>query len=276
MSLPSDVDPLLRSYQANNNNTTTNNRSIPAPTIQHENEVPRSWWYGNARLRPNIGLTNSYEYSFCGAVHESIQQLRTIVVVMSLATILLILWTWLWHFLTLQWTRLILSIYLAFLAFLLGLSDALLLSSPLRNSVDPNGDDEHSFASNVTDGTTWTTFRGMETRQMLEEHFGILFHPVGRPALLLFMGSLCWSVKGIFETLLGFIYFLVAVALIFLSRESEFRKGYYPAHFLEENAQPRTPVIIDRTGQHGFFHHAWASVEKNSRSGEKQSLLDIQ
>ncbi|GAX13285.1 hypothetical protein FisN_17Hh225 [Fistulifera solaris] len=266
---PSQDDPLLRSYQ-------TGGRSVATPTIRHDDDVPSSWWYGNARLRPNIGLTNSYEYSFCGAVHESIKQLRTAVVVLSLATIFLLLWTWLWHLIMLQWTRLILSVYLAFLAFLLGLSDALLLSSPLRSSVNTNnGDDEHSFASGVTEGTAWTTYRGMETRQMLKDYFGVLFHPVGRPALLFFMASLCWSLKGILEALLGFLYFLVAVALIYLSRESEFRKGYYPASFLEEDPHPRTP-IIQRTAQHGFSRHAWTSVEKNGRSGEKQSLLDNQ
>lgn len=264
---PSDDDPLLQSYQTS--------RSIDTPTIRHENDVPRSWWYGNARLRPNVGLTNSYEYSICGAIHESIQQLRMIVVVVSLATIFLLLWTWLWHLVTLQWTRLILSVYLAFLAFLLGLSDALLLSSPLRTSVDANGDDENSFASNVTNGTTWSTFRASETRQTLEENFGILFHPVGRPALLFFMATLCWSVNGIFETILGFIYFLVAVALIVLSQEPEFRRGYYPSNFLEDESQPRTP-IMDRRGQHSFSRHAWTSVEKTSRSGEKQSLLDVE
>lgn len=191
-------DPLLppssSSYQRGG-------RALEPPTI-HTEEYSRDgqsrWlWKGNPLLTPNVGLTNSYETS-CAAIHEFIQQLRLGLIMITSATLFILFWTWWRRLILFQWSLMVVSFYLGFLAMIVL----------------------------VTEVTTLFRLDHPIVRR-IHDQFGFLSHPVGKPFLLLLMSTLCITIGGLWEFLLSILYFFCVLALIVLGQEAEFRRNYY-------------------------------------------------
>ena len=172
---------------------------------------------GNSSLLPNIGLTNSYDTS-CIAIHESIQQIRLGICMVSGLTFLVVFFFWGLRLFELQWGKLVVFFYLAFFAVLLGVAEFIALMG-LKTMASTNG----ASALAEPKESPWSG-----PLRQVQNNFGFLFHPVGKPAFLILMATLCWALGGIWEFFLGFAYFLMAIVLTLFGQETEFRRNYYP------------------------------------------------
>lgn len=187
-------DPLLtpQSYQRGGSINSNHSRAAAPPVIRHYPDAtledPRSFFVvrGDASLRPNTGETNSYDTAMFGlALHELLEHIRIANIVSSLASISLLLVSWVWKLLTGQVSRLVLSCYLAFLASLLLLVE--LIGIWHVASVD----------------------------DFLKQNFGLLRHPVGRVIYIVLLSTLCFSIGGWFYWVVGGLYLATAAVLLY-------------------------------------------------------------
>jgi hypothetical protein len=200
-------------YNNTMNNNGTNTRAATMPTIHHYNgngdeEDPQTQYQynvasttintssaaggfrGDASWRPNTGETNVYDTAIFGlALHELLDNLALTNVCAGAATCLLLAATWFFKLLALR--NLVLSCYLAFFGFTL-LSVELL----------------HMFRID----------RGyfMSIQTQLRSNFGLLYHPPGKIVFCYLLASLCWGIGGIYEFVLGWVYFGSASILLYV------------------------------------------------------------
>jgi len=211
------------SYQQGGLPSTTDNvsllgsRAIDPPTIRSEAQPNR--WFGNTTLNPNRGLTNSYDTT-CIAFHEWIQQIRAAICGVGAFTLLLVFVTS--PFRLFDIGQLLLCLFVGALAAVMTVAEASVLFA-LDNSPLP---------------------------QLLRKRFGIIFTPVGKVCLLGLLSTLCFALKGFFETVLGLAYFALAAGVLVLNQHEEFRSLYYPE--AEVSEQP--------TDQPHADFRSWSSV----------------
>lgn len=212
---------------------------------------------GDASLLPNIGLTNSYDTSLFGlALHELLEKLRLTNMIASLASIGLLLFTWLWSTLTLHWDRLVLSCYLGFFAVVLLAMELCSLWNVYTDS---------SRASFVTSVDTF-----------VKANFGLLRHPIGKSCFLFLQATLCWAIggvsgSGIAELAIGLLYFGSAASLLALwFTDPAFRSPFqqeYNAEDEDENFQ----VHNESTWREwSYYSHSLSQV---AAIGERTGLL---
>lgn len=251
---PPPQDPLLPpSYHRGS-------RALEHPKIRSEASPATPGWLGNSSLLPNIGLTNSYDTS-CVAIHESIQQIRLGICMMCGLTFLIVFFFWWWRFFALQWANLVVSLYLGFLAALLGTGEFIALMG-LAVATSRNESGEESLPEEPKENP-WS-----EPLRHIQNNFGFLFHPIGKPSFLLLMATLCWALGGIWEFLLGFCYFFIAIVLAVLSQQSEFRRNYFPPlPDLREEDDTATYMSGLRAATWSYFSTA------SSTPSERTSLL---
>jgi hypothetical protein len=185
----------------NNNSVLPSPLHSPAPSMERpsirnyqdhllaENNVDlRSFFAaGDASLRPNIGLTNSYDDALFGmALHELLEHLRMANILCALASIVLMLVSWLVRLVTVWHVdQLVLSIYLAVLSLILLLTECMNLY-------------------NVQSMDTW-----------LKNNFGLLRHPLGKAAFIFLLSSVCFGIGAIAEAVVGLVYLMSAILLVY-------------------------------------------------------------
>ncbi|GKY92159.1 hypothetical protein MPSEU_000187200 [Mayamaea pseudoterrestris] len=176
--------------------------SINRPHIRnYQEQLPnydvRSFFaQGDASLRPNTGLTNSYDDALFGmALHELLEHLRMANILCALASIVLLLISWLARLVIVtHFGQLILSIYLAVLSLMLLLTECMNLY-------------------NVQSMDVW-----------LKENFGMLRHPLGKTAYIFLLSSLCFGIGAIAEGVVGLVYLASATLLFYTwTTNPEFR-----------------------------------------------------
>lgn len=187
-------DPLQSSYQH-----TSGLRAATVPNIHHydqdggggnndaqqQQQHSSRWFRGDPSWRPNTGETNVYDTAVLGlALHELLDYLRLANVCCGVASVLLAVVGWFFRLILLKWDKLVLSGYFAVLALALVGSEATSL------------------------------WRVDWLDRELRDHFGILYHPPGKIVFGYLLATLAWSVQGVWETLLGCIYFVSASILL--------------------------------------------------------------
>lgn len=277
-------------------------RAVAPPIIRHDDENESSsqsywarakgYWSGNVGLRPNVGLTNSYDSAVtCGqALHTTVEQLRYMLIGLCATTCIVIALTWWIRFLQLQWAKLVVSFYLAFLAFLLGMSEVAILvvgimppgSSAAFASISGSGgggssgriDEEQEEEEPLTlrDNEEEAPLRYSQAphrqkRLPLQDQFGFLYHPTGKFSLILFMATLCLAMGGTWEYILGSGYLLVVIAIAILGREPEFQRLYYPPHDMDDDEQSAVRPINERSASWSYYS------SMSNRSATAASLL---
>jgi len=241
-----ESDPLLLGASYQHNEVPLNGgggRAANAPTIRHYDEEeggdPRSlfrYGFGDSTIRPNIGQDNAYDHAIFGlALHELLEYLRMTNIAAAITADLLLLSTWLWKFVTLHWPQLVLSVFLATLSTMLLLTELMSLHKIQR--ID-------SF---------------------LRDNFGILYSPVGKSVYLYFLATLCWGMIGLFEMLLGWVYFLSATVLL-------------AAYMMYPELRRPQQDITESLPREAPRAHSWSAYSTSfssfmAASSEKTSLL---
>jgi hypothetical protein len=255
-----DTHDALMSYQnqrniGNGNGSSSNNRAAAMPAIHHydENDCepdPRlrylsSGFRGDASWRPNTGETNVYDTAIFGlALHELLDNLRLTNVVAGLTSILLLATTWLLKLVTLHIDKLVLSCYLAFLA------SALLAAEWIQMyQID-----------------MWSL------QALTRKNFGLLYHPPGKIFFCYLLASLAWGIGGVWEFLLGWVYFASASILLYVwASYPEYRRLFVHFNSEDDDVAARRPAA--RSNSWSYLGNSLSSFSKVS-PGEAMGLLD--
>jgi hypothetical protein len=256
-------------HQQQNGNTTNNNgraRAAAMPAIHHYDETdcepdPRvqyltsihgaaavsSGFRGDASWRPNTGETNVYDTAIFGlALHELLDNLRLTNVCAGLTSILLLASTWLFKLVTLAIDKLVLSCYLAFLA------TALLAAELIQ-----------MYRIDV-----WSL------HAQLRQNFGLLYHPPGKIFFCYLLASLSWGIGGVWEFLLGWVYFASASILLYVwASYPEYRNLFRNFNSDDDDDEARRRGSAPRSNSWSYFGNSLSSFNKVS-PGEVVGLLD--
>lgn len=238
-----EEDPLL-SYQHGDARytPTRGTRAAPLPEITHFDDEPDPRWYyrygfrGDVSVRPNTGETNSYDYAIFGlALHELLENLRLANILSATASILVLLTTWLFQAITLQWTSLILQGYLAVLSLFLLLAECM------------------------------TLFKVPQIDSFVRKNLGILYQPFGKASYIFFLATLCWGIGGLMEIVIGWAYFISAGILLYaIIIYPELRSSE------DELTDREKATIVPPHAQSWSYY----SSSFSSMVGEKASLLN--
>lgn len=200
---------------------------------------------GDATLRPNIGLTNSYEYALFGwTLDELIVNLRTVNLVATSLTLLWIVlsWVWLGSLITLQLSRLVLLGYLAILSLALFLVDIMgFYRTQLTERGIMRNNSTHTFV--------------MEER--IRDQLGLLYHPAGKAFFIFSMALLCAS--------LGNYPILRVIALLYCFSAFGYLYAYctYPEFRREEGST--TQASVSTGTRNVWTKQAWTTTSLTSR-----------
>ena len=282
MAPVTDNDKEYKSYQ--HDDIFSSSRALPPPTIrQYEDNIDeesnntngwaRGLWTGNSSLRPNVGLTNFYDTDPCGqALHLTVRQLRYTACLLSATTILLVAWTWWIRFLFLQWTVMVVSLYLAFLALILGISEVAVLiqggmpwalPAPLMD--DNNGGNLPELSASPPDLVARPVL-------LLHDQFGFLYHPTGKPLMLLLMSTMCFAMDAFWEFFLGAAFFGLTLTVVLLGREAEFRRLYYPPYHPADREEDASRQNVTSTRSWSYYSTSISSLVQE-QTAETASLL---
>lgn len=227
----------------------------PDPRVQYLTSIRSaaavsSGFRGDASWRPNTGETNVYDTAIFGlALHELLDTLRLTNVVAGLTSILLLASTWLFKLVTLHIDQLVLSCYLAFLA-------TALLSAELIQMYQVDLWSLHS---------------------LLRQNFGLLYHPPGKIFFCYLLASLSWGIGGVWEFLLGWVYFASASILLYVwASYPEYRKLFRNFNSeSDEEVEARRKQSAPRSNSWSFLGNSLSSFTKEGiSSGEAMGLLD--
>lgn len=244
--------PVVHQYDDDATNTNSRYRNIQSSLI---NVMNRAGYYGgDTTIRPNLpGQTNSYEYSLFGlAYHEIVDYQKNMTLVLCCTTGLYIfITTVIKRFF--QPIQLVLSIYLLFFVVLLGLSDLIVL---LGNKYE-------------------ITRIGYE---FILNNLGLLYYPFpGRCFYLLLCGTLCISIHGIIECILGIGFILLSILTVYcwIVYPLEYRKPYeeIQQQFFYKYYTSNTTSQTDDD----LYYKPWSVFNpgKSNNDTERQSLVSI-
>mmetsp|Transcript_2712 Transcript_2712/g.7553 ORF Transcript_2712/g.7553 Transcript_2712/m.7553 type:complete len:497 (-) Transcript_2712:265-1755(-) len=167
---------------------------------------------GDSTLRPNTGLTNSYDYSLWGmAPHELLKFLQRMNMLASAGCVVVASLSWLGQLIFLQLEQVVLLAYLAFFSFVLGLIDLMALITPEQQRLIP------------------TNMLGR-----IRDQLGFMFHPWGKALFVLLLTTMCWGIGGIFLSIAGTVYFISSL-------------GWFYAAVAYRDDIPRLMGSIDET-----------------------------
>lgn len=165
---------------------------------------------GDASLRPNIGLNNSYEYSLFGwTLQQLIINLRTTNLIASALTLIWALFSWLGKAFTFQLRSVVLLIYLVVLTLALFLVDIMGFYRTQLSQRGITSSDTHTFV--------------MEER--VRDQLGLLYHPGGKAGYLIFLAVLCGCIGDLVLRLIAVAYCFSAFGYIYAyNMYPEFRR----------------------------------------------------
>lgn len=199
----------------------------------------QSSFRGDASLRPNIGLTNSYEYALFGwTLPQLVVNLRKVNLIATALTLLWVLTSWLRKALLLKLAHLVLLCYLAILSLALFLVD---IMGFYRTQLSERGimtNSTHTFV--------------MEER--VRDQLGLLYHPGGKAFYLFFLSVLCGSLGDLMLRLIALLYLFSAFGYVYAY-------NMYP-EFRREEAFPSSSTSGSRNL---WIKQAWTTTSLNSR-----------
>ena len=150
---------------------------------------------GDASLRPNTGLTNSYEFALWGmAPHELLGFLSKLDIVASASCLMIASLSWIGKLVFLQLDKVVLLAYLAALSFCLGFIEVTAIVTPEQQRLIPG-----NFYGRIRD------------------QLGFLFHPLGRAFFVILLTTMCWGIGGIFLGIAGLMYFISGIGWVYAS-----------------------------------------------------------
>eukprot|EP00980_Cylindrotheca_fusiformis_P001456 scaffold345_cov134-Cylindrotheca_fusiformis.AAC.67 len=172
-------------------------RPAPVPTITNygvssaASDVKKrpEWMRGDSRVRPNIGETND-DFGGVGSLREVATRLRWMTIASTLSTVIWEGFAFPARLLVDVWlhqARVVIAAYLGFFALLL---------------------------------------LGVELNAPMKDSFGILYHPLGRSALLFLMSSMCFGIlEAWWEAVLGVAFLICSLGYVFAYwRYPEYRR----------------------------------------------------
>lgn len=224
-------------------------RTIERPTIRNyseqiESDIRSFFVMGDASLRPNVGLTNRYDGALFGmALHELLEQLRMANIICALASIILLLMSWLLRLIIFQMDKLMLSIYLAILSLVLLLTECMSLYS-------------------IQWMDTW-----------LKNNFGLLRHPLGKAIYVFLLSTICFGIADYPEGAVGIVYLGSSVILLYSwCAYPELRSSFEDLPQVDDDFG----ATLDSTPSVNWSFYGTASPfgKWEKRSGEKASLLE--
>jgi len=238
-------------------NSTTSSRATARPIIRHyydeadnNSTDPRSFFVvrGDASLRPNTGETNSYDTAIFGlALHELLEKLRLANMVAAVASIASLLVNWFLQLITAQFSQLVLSCYLAFLAGVLLLVEATSL------------------------------YHMAAVDQFLKDNFGLLRRPVGKAIYIYVLATICGGIGGITGYILAALYFASASLLLYAWYfYEEMRRPFEQEDEQAESGDSTGRQRTDRSSERSSSWSAYASSFSSSFvkvSSETAALL---
>jgi hypothetical protein len=193
----------LTSYQQGNslsNPPRIHNYNQTQDGLEYEpdNAENPSLFKGNPNLRPNVGLTNSYENALFGWTWlEMVAFLRRVNLFASFSAVVMVALTWIFALFRLQFLRLVLSLLLA------GMAAALW----------------------ITEVFAILKMRNME--ESVQSRVGLLYHPVYKSVYLLVMAAICGVIEGWWSLVLGWMFALSGVLLLLTwYRYPEFQQAF--------------------------------------------------
>ena len=198
---------------------------------------------GDTTIRPNVGLTNSYEYALFGwTLQELIVNIRYWNLGASALTLLYVTFSWIGKVFTFQWATAVLLGYLSVLSFALFVVD---LMGFYRTQLSQRG---------ITSNSTHTFVMEEHVRDQL----GLLYHPGGKAVYVFFLAVLCWSLKTLMLRLIGLAYCCSAFGYIYAFNT-------YP-----EFQREGTPRAASNAGSRAGFwdRQAWTSTSIKSDLAE--------
>mmetsp|Transcript_15329 Transcript_15329/g.31159 ORF Transcript_15329/g.31159 Transcript_15329/m.31159 type:complete len:334 (+) Transcript_15329:231-1232(+) len=169
---------------------------------------------GDATLRPNVGLTNSYEYALFGwTLQELVVNLRYLNLGASTLTLFYVAFAWIGKVFTFQWGTAVILGYLSVLSFALFLVE---LMGFYRTQLSQRG---------ITSNSTHT----FVMEEHIRDQLGLLYHPGGKAGYVFFLAVLCWSLKMVTLRLIALAYCFSAFGYIYaFNTYPEFRQGGIP------------------------------------------------
>jgi hypothetical protein len=170
---------------------------------------------GDPNLRPNIGLTNSYDYALFGWTWiEMISFLRRINLATSTLAVVNVAVTWILDLVRLQVVQLVVSLVMAAL----------------------------SLALWITEIFTVLRIRNLDDE--VYDRVGLLYHPLIKSAYLVLLATLCWFLHGWWSGLLGMSYLVSALLLLSTwLTYPDFRQAF--AREQEERARRASSSIVE-------------------------------
>jgi hypothetical protein len=234
------------SYQ--NSSNLYQSRSAPVPTITNYGDSPAyqtkkrpddgtvPQYLGDSKLRPNIGETND-SYGGIGSLREVVTRLRWLTIASTMATIVWEGFAFPARLLVDAWlhqARVVIAAYLGIFALLL---------------------------------------LGVELNAPMKDNFGILYHPLGRGAMLFLMSTMCFGIlEAWWEGFLGISFLVCGVGYAYAyCQYPEYRRwDDYNESQVWENVRT---AIRRRTNTNSWADPSednmasnWNTVQQESRS----------
>lgn len=224
-------------------------------------------------IRPNIGLTNSYEYSLFGlAIHELMQyQRRYDLCLCTISFVFIFFTTLIKRFL--HPAKLILSFYLLCFIFVILISDCITMILMYYNK------------NNYNQNNTYYQFF-KQVQEIILNYIGIVQYPFpGRSFYFMLCSTMCIAINGSIEFLLGIAYLSSSVTTIYcwfnypeykkpyLEMQQEFFQKHYPPNDTNNQRQGATwSVFSPLSSSNGRSRQQDESVSLLSSSSLYQNV----
>jgi len=233
-----------------------------APAVKQLDDIipQRHAYYGDASLKPNTGLTNSYDYALFGlALHELLDRIRLSIIIVSGLTVTSVALTW--------WTRIFRPIQLG-LAIVIAAMALVLLVVEVSGIWKTAGTESASATGSEENQSKLMQFVAFTEKVGLL----ILYHPVGKTIYLMILAILCWASISWIEGVFGVGHFANALALLYCwLTYPEFRRTFDPP---DDSDKADTTDPAARTASWSYYSSTENSLSSMYKSAsEKASLL---